>query len=212
MAQTEHYNFWYLDPDEEISDFPNTWNYNVDKFDAAIHEAATDNVTVARIPNLPASKTTSGTFADARIPDSIARTSATKTLESRIKDLENANRSTGPRDITDSVSDVTDGLITILRTGNIVELYFHNAEFSESGNRSIWTLPGGFRPNRTATSSGARGMPLSGAWDEVGGKGTVNAFSTGGLWLSADSETTLNGICHWLTPDSWPSNSPGEPA
>lgn len=93
MAGTDHYNFWSVDPDEEISDFPNTWNYNVDKIDAAIHEAATDNVTVARIPNLPASKTTSGTFdasripglsaskttsgtfADARMPDSIARTS-----------------------------------------------------------------------------------------------------------------------------------------
>lgn len=112
MALTEHYEFWYLDPDEEISDFPNTWNYNIDDIDAAIHEAATDPVDLDRLPNLPASQTTSGEFAQARIPklpashintgefaaaripDSIARTAdvddETAALDKRIAD--NADR------------------------------------------------------------------------------------------------------------------------
>lgn len=106
MAVTDHYDFWHLDPDEEISDFPSTWNYNIDDIDAAIHAAATDPVAVsrvpklpasqidsgkfaqARIPNLPASQTTTGEFADARIPASIARTadvdSANSDLDKRI--------------------------------------------------------------------------------------------------------------------------------
>lgn len=68
MAVTDHYDFWHLDPDEEISDFPSTWNYNIDDIDAAIHEAATNNVALSRLPNLPAGKVTSGTFAQERIP------------------------------------------------------------------------------------------------------------------------------------------------
>lgn len=39
MAVTDHYDIWYVDPDEEIAEFPNTWNYNVDKIDAAIYAA-----------------------------------------------------------------------------------------------------------------------------------------------------------------------------
>lgn len=75
MAVTDHYDFWYLDPDEEISDFPSMWDFNIDKIDTAIHDAATAPVSLSRLPNLPASKTTTGTFADARIPSSIARSS-----------------------------------------------------------------------------------------------------------------------------------------
>lgn len=112
MALSEHYDLNYLDPDEEISEFPNQWDHNIDKIDEAIHEAATNDVDLDRLPNLPASQTTSGEFAQARIPklpashintgefaaaripDSIARTAdvddETAALDKRIAD--NADR------------------------------------------------------------------------------------------------------------------------
>lgn len=74
MAVTDHYGFRYIDPDEEISEFPGFWDYETDKIDDAIHDAATNDVDIDRLPNLPASQINSGEFADARIPDSIART------------------------------------------------------------------------------------------------------------------------------------------
>ena len=169
MALSEHYDLRYLDPDEAVSDFPSQWDLVIDKIDTAIHDAATAPVSLSRLPNLPASKTTNGTFADARIPSSIARSStvagdisdgdaatlsaakgvhrrrgdllrvsssrlpnlpASKTtsgtfadarisstiartsdvddetaaLKNRIDELENATRSTGPRDVSDLLS------------------------------------------------------------------------------------------------------------
>ena len=58
MALSEHYELRYLDPDEAISDFPSQWDHVIDKIDTAIHAAATDNVELSRIPNIPVGKVT----------------------------------------------------------------------------------------------------------------------------------------------------------
>ena len=61
MALSEHYDLRYLDPEEAVSDFPSQWDHVIDKIDTAIHDAATAPVSLSRLPNLPAWKTTSGT-------------------------------------------------------------------------------------------------------------------------------------------------------
>lgn len=207
MAVTDNYDFWYLDPAEAMSDFPSMWNWNIDKIDAAIHGAATAPVSLSRLPNLPTSKVTSGRFADARIPTTVARTSETSALESRIAELESGPRSTGPRDISDQMDGLTGGKITITRVGDIVELSLSDAVFSESGNATEWVIPRGLCP----ASPYAVGN-LSGAWGAIGTFATVYAFKSGGLWVSKEADKVVMGTVQWITDQSWPNNLPGTPA
>lgn len=39
MAVTDHYSLWYVEDDEEMSEFPGTWSNTVDKLDTAIYTA-----------------------------------------------------------------------------------------------------------------------------------------------------------------------------
>lgn len=39
MAVTDHYSLWYIEDDEEMSEFPGTWTNTVDKLDTAIYTA-----------------------------------------------------------------------------------------------------------------------------------------------------------------------------
>lgn len=42
MASTDHYYLWYIEDDEEMSEFPGTWKNAVDKIDAAIYDAQSE--------------------------------------------------------------------------------------------------------------------------------------------------------------------------
>lgn len=234
MAQTEHYNFWYLDPDEEISDFPNTWDYNVDKFDAAIYDAATNAVTVGRVPNLPASKTTSGefaqaripdlpasqtttgTFADARIPTSIARTAAvddeTAALKSRIDELELKTRTTGRRDISSLMENADGGAVHVNRFGNLVELSIYGVEPSGEVSTSTTKVfgssgfPAGFRPVTSMV------FPLSTIAPLDPGMITRTYSNGNGRMDMNNPGQPLYGNVTFFTEDAWPSTLPGDPA
>ena len=266
MAVTDHYDFWYIDPDEEISDFPSTWNFNIDDIDAAIHAAATDPVAVSRVPNLPASKTTSGKFAqaripnlpasqintgefaDARIPNSIARTADVDTansdldkrvtdnadrldnhgekigtletnvsdhgdqlddlaaLKDRIKELEEANRSTGTRNI-DSLLQSESGFVSdrfkaqLIRSGPNVTVVFSSLMREESG--SGWTdvviLPKGFRP--------------IGNLYTVTNRSTWVGMTKSGHAQAYNPQRSLDYFYFtYVTNDPWPSTLPGDPA
>lgn len=99
MAVTDHYDFRYIDPDEEISEFPDFWNHTIDGIDEAIHDAsANDDVAASRI---------TGTIADAQLPNDIVRTGTVDDLDNRI--TENT-RLIGINDdyISGNMSDISD--------------------------------------------------------------------------------------------------------
>lgn len=216
MAVTDHYDFWYLDPDEEISDFPSTWNYNIDDIDAAIYGAATNNVALSRLPNLPAGKVTSGTFADARIPDSIARTSD-------VPDLEVNNESgtrisigghviyydSGWRDISGDIQNDWGGQIQVRRTLDSLNVAVVDLVPPESAyNNRFCPLPSGFYPY----------IP-DGPWITVPVRRTTNtvAFATLSktyLYFNRADEFQ-DGFWNMMTvpaADTLPTSLPGTPA
>lgn len=206
MAVTDNYDFWNLDPAEAMSDFPTTWNWNIDKIDTAIHDAATDNVELSRIPNLPAGKITSGRFADARIPTTVARASETSALESRIAELESGPRSTGARNITSMspVEDITGGQFVVWRVGETVTLSINGIAFSDGTGEwaRVLRLPAGFTPifdcreNLLSADSGNQ----------------LTLYKSGSLFLNKNSDYTYRNTISFATDETWPSSIPGEPA
>lgn len=60
MAVTDHYSFWNLDPAEEMSAFPETWNFNIDKIDTAIYDAADTSALEQRISELESGPRSTG--------------------------------------------------------------------------------------------------------------------------------------------------------
>lgn len=234
MAQTEHYNFWYLDPDEEISDFPNTWDYNVDKFDAAIYDAATNAVTVGRVPNLPASKTTSGEFAQARIPNLPASKTTSGTFAdaripsniARIADIPKIEVSTsvgtkigingqviyydsGWRDISGDIQNEWGGKIQVRRTLDTLNIAVIDLEPPETApNNQFCPLPSGFQPYIPAST-----------WVTVPVRRTTNtiAFATiskSRLYFNREDEFQ-DGFWNMLTvpaSEPLPTSLPGDPA
>lgn len=207
MATTENYGFWYLDPDEEISDFPNQWDYNIDKIDEAIHNAsATDDVAAsritgtlaaARIPGLAASKTTSGRFPEARMPQAIL---------DRLDELEDKPRSTGPRNITGEIDggDVVGGALVICRVGNTVTVIISQIKF-ESGSggwQRLLYLPTGFRPPYDCREN------LIGA--DNGHQ--VAIYKSGNISLNMHENYTYRNTITYVTEGDWPSSLPGDPA
>ena len=268
MALSEHYDLRYLDPDEAVSDFPSQWDHVIDKIDTAIHDAATAPVSLSRLPNLPASKTTNGTFADARIPSSIARSStvagdisdgdaatlsaakaytddaatapvslsrlpnlpASKTtsgtfadaripstiartsdvddetaaLKNRIDELENATRSTGPRDVSDLLSlenGFTDGELFVQRDGSTIIFSASNVmtDESESGWVSLCSLGSSFGPSVDLYGSDFRGN----RW-RIQSSGTVQIQNPKAYW----NYLSMTYLCN----RSFPASNPGDPA
>lgn len=203
MAQTEHYNFWYLDPDEEISDFPNTWDFNIDKIDTAIHDASTaDKVAATRI---------TGTLAAARIPSTIARTSATDTLEDRIKRIEDNSRESGRRSIGGLMENGS-GNIYVQRRGDCVELNLYGVEPDGEPSNALIHLfgtsgfPNGFRP--TASWSGPCGY-----LGESTITGIPRLFMTRAGRLDVNNPgAMLYAQYFYFTNDPWPPSLVGEPA
>lgn len=206
MAVTDNYDFWNLDPAEAMSDFPSMWNWNIDKIDAAIHDAATAPVSLSRLPNLPTSKVTSGRFADARIPTTVARTSETSALESRIAELESGPRVTGPRNINSLITNGGDisGELGLIRSGNTVTIYARSLKMDGSGSSKLTTLPDGFRPavNMQAEWCG-RGIATQ----------YFDIYASGSIWAGRRGKDKEHaGVITYVTTDSWPSTLPGDPA
>ena len=204
MAVTDHYDFWYIDPDEEISDFPSTWNYNIDDIDAAIHAAATNNVALSRLPNLPAGKVTSGRFSEARMPsDVLNRLSA---YENRIKELENANRNTGPRNINSLIKNGGDisGELGLIRSGDTVTIYATSLKMDGSGSAQLISLPTGFKPPANMQTE----------WCGRGGSTQYfDIYASGSVWAGRRGKDEVHaGVITYVTKDSWPSTLPGDPA
>ena len=93
MGTTSKRGYYYPDGNDEVSLFPDQHRVlAMTKIDTDMNTALTADIALSRIPNLPAGKTTSGRFADARIPTTVARTSETSALESRIAELESGPR------------------------------------------------------------------------------------------------------------------------
>ena len=203
MPLTEHYDLFYLDADEEISEFPGTWDYTMDKIDKAIHDASanddvaasrvTGTLNAARIPNIAASKTTTGTFADARIPSTIARTAE-------------VDRSTGPRKINSLIVDGGElsGVLGIARIGAVVTIYASNLKMDGSGSAQLCTLPPGFRaPANMKTEWCGRG----------GATEYFDLYDSGSVWAGRLGPGKAHtGVITYITTDSWPSSLPGDPA
>lgn len=217
MALSEHYEFRSLDPDAALSDFPSQWDHVIDKIDTGIHDAATAPVSLSRLPNLPASKTTSGKFAQARIPNLPAsqidsgRFPEARMPQDIIDRLDNIEeqmtRSTGARIVNDETNShkVTSGDIVLMRVGNTVtfSMLKVKVDSEESGLKNLISLPFGFRPLCTLRSN------FSGDADSK----SIGIFSS---WISItgdeNSESTYKIILSWVTEDDWPSSMPGDPA
>lgn len=206
MALSEHYDLRYLDPEEAVSDFPSQWDHVIDKIDAAIHDAATAPVSLSRLPNLPAGKTTSGRFADARIPTTVARTSETSALESRIAELESGPRVTGPRNINSLITNGGDisGELVLIRSGNTVTIYATSLKMDGSGSSKLTTLPDGFRPP----------VNMQTEWCGRGGATEYfDIYASGSIWAGRRGKDKDHaGVITYVTTDSWPSTLPGDPA
>lgn len=212
MALSEHYELRYLDPDEAVSDFPSQWDHVIDKIDTAIHDAATAPVSLSRLPNLPAGKTTSGRFADARIPTSIARTSETSALEDRIKSLEMKTRTTGRRDISSLMENADGGTVRVNRVGNLVELSIYGVEPSGEVSTSTTKVfgssgfPAGFRPVSSMV------FPLSTLAPLDPGMLTRTYSNGNGRMDMNNPGQPLYGNVTFFTEDVWPSTLPGDPS
>ena len=234
MAVTDHYDFRYIDPDEEISEFPDFWNYTIDGIDEAIHEAATDDVDLDRLPNLPASQTTSGVFAisripslsaskinsgkfaEARIPDSIARTDDVPELEVNTEAGTKISiggnviyYDSGWRDISDDIQNDWGGQIQVRRTLDNLNIAVIDLEPPESAsNNQFCPLPSGFNPY----------IPKS-TWVTVPVRRTTNtvAFATISktrLYFNREDEFQ-EGFWNMMTvpaADTLPTSLPGVPA
>lgn len=217
MAVTDHYDLWYLDPDEELSDFPHMWDINIDTIDDAIHAAATDNVALSRLPNLPAGKTTSGRFADARIPTTIARKTD---LDNLIEVDESAGRKisvagevikyeSGWRDITATLRNGWTGQIQIRRTLTELNIALVDMLAPEAAsNNQVCDIPAGFEP-----------VIPSGLWMTAPMRRDTNsvAFATisaANFYLNRD-DTFQDGFWNMITvpaTDTLPASLPGVPA
>lgn len=84
MGSTEKRGYWFPAGSDDVSNFPGQIEILfMKKLDTDMDEALTAAIALARIPNLPASKITSGTFAAARLP--AATTSAQGALSAADK-------------------------------------------------------------------------------------------------------------------------------
>lgn len=211
MGTTSKRGYYYPDGNDEVSLFPDQHRVNaMSKIDTDMNTALTADIALSRIPNLPAGKVTSGKFADARIPDSIARTSKTTALENRIKELEDVIRGTGARSIINVIPDDTynSGSFVVERTGNMVTLIAKNLLLTGNGYTYIGKLPVGFRPAASMTTI---------ASTRTGGSGRaaqpmpLNLDANGGMGMAVNGNHAHISEA-FVTSDSWPSSLPGDPA
>lgn len=217
MALSEHYELRYLDPEEAVSDFPSQWDHVIDKIDTAIHDAATDNVALSRLPNLPAGKTTSGRFADARIPTTIARKTD---LDNLIEVDESAGRKisvagevikydSGWRDITATLRSGWTGQIQIRRTLTELNIALLDMLAPESAsNNQVCDIPAGFEP-----------VIPSGRWMTAPMRRDTNsvAFATisAAIFYLNRKDRFQDGFWNMITvpaTDTLPASLPGVPA
>lgn len=225
MGSTTKRGYWFPAGNDAVSLFPGQNELLfMKKLDTDMDTALTANIAAARIPNLAASKITSGRFSDARIPSTVARTAtvlaATEALSRRIDDLaalkdrieelEDVIRGTGARSIINVIPDDTydSGSFVVERTGNIVTLIAKSLLLTGEGFTYIGRLPVGFRPAASLTTI---------ASTRTGGSGSpaqpmpLNLDASGGVGMAVNGNQAHISEA-FVTSDSWPSSLPGDPA
>ena len=207
MGTTSKRGYYYPDGNDEVSLFPDQHRVlAMTKIDTDMHTALTADIALSRIPNLPAGKTTSGRFADARIPTTVARTSETSALESRIAELESGPRSTGPRNVVDLIVSgvVENGSLNLIRINNTVTITTRDLRIDHAGWKRLINLPAGFRPPMT--------IETASWWTTDGELFQCLLSDSGGLTLfHPGSGRTVRGNLTYPTTDEWPSTLPGYP-
>lgn len=208
---------WLNEAADRINGLPN--------FNSLPYRPDTWTPAVADVPNLPASKVTSGEFAQARIPtipqakveslpvalsahgDAIGGLAgAIAALEARLAAAEAANRRTGWREWNPfpTATTLTTDAWRTERIGPVIYLTGALSPSTTAAVDATVLMPPGFRPRAFEELLLLRTGQIRGAITlATGGQIYVRGLSVGSGWRVSAS---------WITADAWPTSLPGSPA
>lgn len=132
-------------------------------------------------------------------------------LTARLAALESQ---TGVRDITSLLYPTVvpaspSGRVLISRDGNHVTISLDAIRLAGTGNVSMFSIPGGFRP---AHSIFMLATVRPSDWDSTF-TAPMQGYSTGGFWLGRKHDGALyHGTFTYPTAQAWPTTLPGTPA